>query len=93
MFGRKKRLSQAHKRLAVQVARDKFAQAKGNSVEFERLVREDSRVKMIDPALVILLIQVIMAIYKYFMNRQAVNLSATSETDDEIYLGSIRFEE
>jgi hypothetical protein len=93
MFGRKKRLSQPHKRLAVQVARDKFSQAQGNKVEFERLVREDSRVKMIDPALIALFIQVAMAIFSYFKNRQASNLSTTSESDDDIYLGSIRFEE
>jgi hypothetical protein len=93
MFGRKKRLSQPHKRLAVQVAKDKFPLAQGNKVEFERLVREDRRTKAIDPALIALFIQVIMAVYTYFMNRQVQGKPLASQSDDEIYLASIRFED
>lgn len=93
MFGRKRRLSQPHKRLAVQVAKDKFALAQGNKIEFERLVKEDRRVKAIDPALVALFIQVALAVFAYFKNRQVQGKPVASETDDEIYLASIRFEE
>lgn len=93
MFGRKKRLSQPHKRRAVQVAKDKFPLAQGNKVEFERLVREDRRTKAIDPALIALFIQVALAVFAYFKNRQVQGKPVSSETDDEIYLASIRFEE
>lgn len=93
MFGRKRRLSQPHKRLAVQVAKDKFALAQGNKIEFERLVKEDRRVKAIDPALIALFIQVALAVFAYFKNRQVQGKPVASETDDEIYLASIRFEE
>jgi hypothetical protein len=87
----KRRLSLAHKRLAVQVARTHWAAASGNRVEFERLVKEDRRVKAIDPALIALFIQVLMAVFQYFMNRQVSGLSATNETEDEVYLGAIRY--
>lgn len=93
MFGRKRRLSQPHKRLAVQVAKDKFALAQGNKIEFERLVKEDRRVKAIDPALIALFTQVALAVFAYFKNRQVQGKPVASETDDEIYLASIRFEE
>jgi hypothetical protein len=91
MFGRSKRLTRIHKLLAVRVSREKFELAAGNPVEFERLVREDGRVKMIDPALIMLFIQVAMAIFKFMRDRQASKLSLDSLDDNEVFLGSIKF--
>lgn len=87
----RKRLSLAHKRLAVQVTRDHWTASGGNVVEFERLVKEDRRTKAIDPALIALFIQVLMAVFQYYMNRKASGLPVLSQTDDEIYLGAIRY--
>jgi hypothetical protein len=87
----KKRLSLVHKRLAVQVAKTHWTAASGNKVEFERLIKEDRRTKAIDPALIALFIQVIMAVFQYFSNRQASGLAVTSQTEDEVYLGAIRY--
>ncbi len=87
----RKKLSLAHKRLAVQVARTHWAAAGGNRVEFERLVKEDRRTKAIDPALIALFIQVLMAVFQYYMNRQVSGLSVTNQTEDEVYLGAIRY--
>lgn len=92
MFGRPKRLSLAHKRLAVRVAKDAFKQSGGNKVEYERLVKADQRTVGVDPALIALFIQVAMAVFQYFMNRQVSGLPVMVENEDEIYLGSIRFE-
>jgi hypothetical protein len=87
----RRRLSLAQKRLAVQVAKDHFAAASGNKVEFERLVKEDRRTKMIDPALIALFIQVLMAIFQYYMNRQTTNAAVFSQSDDEVFLGAIKY--
>ena len=91
MFGRSKRLTSRHKLLAVRVARANFEKAAGNEIEFERLVRADENVKMIDPALIILFIQVAMAVFKYFKDRKASKLSYADLDDNEVFLGSIRF--
>jgi hypothetical protein len=87
----KKRLSLVHKRLAVQVAKTHWTAASGNKIEFERLVKEDRRTKGIDPALIALFIQVLMAVFQYFSSRQASGLSVISQTEDEVYLGAIRY--
>ncbi len=91
MFGRSKRLTARQKLEAVRTARSKFELAAGNEVEFERLVHEDAKVKMIDPALIILFIQIAMAVFKYFQDRKASKLSYTELDDQEIFLGSIKF--
>jgi len=91
MFGRSKRLTRAQKLLTVRVSREKYVQAAGNEVEFERLVREDNRVKMIDPALIMLIIQVAMAIFKFIRDRQAAKLTCDGLDDSEVFLGSIKF--
>jgi hypothetical protein len=87
----KKKLSLAHKRLAVQVAKTHWAAASGNRVEFERLVKEDRRTKAIDPALIALFIQVLMAVFQYFSNRQVSGLSVSDQKDDEVFVGAIRY--
>ena len=87
----KKKLSLAHKRLAVQVAKTHWAAASGNRVEFERLVKEDRRTKAIDPALIALFIQVLMAVFQYFSNRQVSGLSVLDQKDDEVFVGAIRY--
>lgn len=87
----RKKLSLAHKRLAVQVAKTHWAASSGNQVEFERLVKEDRRTKAIDPALIALFIQVLLAVFKYYMNRQVSGLSVLSQTDDEVFVGAIRY--
>jgi len=92
MFGRPKRLSLAHKRLAVRVAKDAFTQAGGNKVEYERLVKADKRTVGVDPALIALFTQVALAVFQYFKNRQVSGLPVMAESEDDIYLGSIRFE-
>jgi hypothetical protein len=91
MFGRSKRLTARQKLEAVRTARSKFELAAGNEVEFERLVREDAKVKMIDPAMIMLFIQIAMAVFKYFQDRKASKLSYTELDDQEIFLGSIKF--
>ncbi len=87
----RKKLSLAHKRLAVQVARTHWAAASGNQVEFERLVKEDRRTKSIDPALIALFIQVLMAVFQYFSNRQASGVPVLDQKDDEVFVGAIRY--
>lgn len=87
----RKKLSLAHKRLAVQVAKAHWAAASGNKVEFERLVKEDRRTKSIDPALIALFIQVLMAVFQYFSNRQVSGLSVLDQKDDEVFVGAIRY--
>jgi hypothetical protein len=87
----RKKLSLAHKRLAVQVARTHWAAASGNRVEYERLVKEDRRTKAIDPALIALFIQVLMAVFQYFSNRQVSGLSVLDQKDDEVFVGAIRY--
>jgi hypothetical protein len=87
----KKKLSLAHKRLAVQVAKTHWAAASGNRVEYERLVKEDRRTKAIDPALIALFIQVLMAVFQYFSNRQVSGLPVLDQKDDEVFVGAIRY--
>jgi hypothetical protein len=87
----RKKLSLAHRRLAVAIAKDHFPASGGNVVEFERLVKEDRRTKAIDPALLVLFVQIMMAVFTYFQNRQKTGLPVMSQTDDEIFLGSIRY--
>ena len=94
MFNRVKRLTQAQKVLAVQVTKDAFAKSGGNKVEFERLVREDSRVKAIDPMLIVLFIRVVMLVFEYFKNRHVSGTPALGmESDADVYINSLRFEE
>jgi len=89
----KKKLNNKLKLLAVQVAREHFAAAGGNKVEFERLVRGDSRVAMIDPMLIILFIKIAYQVFEYFRNRPVNGASTAVETDVEIYTNSLRYEE
>lgn len=89
----KKKLNVKHKMLAVQVAREHFAASGGNKIEFERLVREDSRVKTIDPMLILLFIKIAYQVFEYFRNRSVNGTTATGETDAEIYANSLRYEE
>lgn len=91
MFGRSRRLTARQKLEAVRTARSKFDLAAGNEIEFERLVREDAKVKMIDPATIMLFIQIAMAVFKYFQDRKASKLSYTELDDQEIFLNSIKF--
>ena len=89
----KKKLNNKLKMLAVQVSREHFAASGGNKVEFERLVRDDSRVKMIDPMLIVLFIKVAWMVFEYFRNRPVNGTASTVETDAEIYANSLRYEE
>lgn len=93
MFNRKKRLSQAHKMLAVDVAKDLFPKSGGNRVEFERLLRADNRVKMIDPMLIILFIRVAMLVFEYFRNKPVSGVTAVNETNEDIYTNSLKYED
>lgn len=89
----KKKLNQKYKMLAVQVARDKFAAAGGNKVEFERLFRSDERLVGLDPTLILLLIKVAWMVFEYFRNRPVSGASVVGESDAEIYVNSLRYEE
>ena len=89
----KKKLNHKHKMLAVQVAREHYAASGGNKVEFGRLVQEDSRVKMIDPMLIILFIKIAYMVFEYFRNRPVTSTTSAPETDAEIYANSLRYEE
>ena len=85
MFGRRaSRLSNSERLLAVRVAREKLSEAGGNSVEFERLVKADTRTASIDPALVALFIQIAIAVFKYYMNRNVTASASADETDVQI---------
>lgn len=85
MFGRRaSRLSNSERLLAVRVAREKLSAAGGNSVEFERLVKADARTESIDPALVALFIQIAIAVFKYYMNRNVTASASADETDVQI---------
>ena len=84
-FGRRaNRLSNSERLLAVRVAREKLSAAGGNSVEFERLVNLDSRTQSIDPALVALFIQIAIAVFKYYMNRNTTASASADETDAQV---------
>jgi hypothetical protein len=89
----KKKLNVRLKMLAVQVAREHFAASGGNKIEFERLVRSDSRVSMIDPMLIILFIKIAYQVFEYFRNRPVNGTISTTETDAEVYANSLRYEE
>jgi hypothetical protein len=89
----KKKLNNKLKMLAVQVAREHFAASGGNKVEFERLVRGDSRVKMIDPMLILLFIKIAYQVFEYFRNRPVNGTMNAAETDAEVYVNSLRYEE
>lgn len=87
------RLGQRRKLLAARVARDAWRKAEGDKEVFEQLVKEDDRiknVKAIDPALVVLLIQLAMAIFEYFKNRKSVSLES-HESDEALVLASVRY--
>jgi hypothetical protein len=79
--------------LAVQVAREHYATAGGNKVEFDRLVRADDRVKMIDPMLILLFIKIAYMVFEYFRNKPVTGNPAIDETDTEIYANALRYEE
>jgi hypothetical protein len=85
MFGRRaSKLSNAERLLAVRVAREKLPAAGGNSVEFQRLVKADSRVQFIDPALFSLFIQIALAVFQYYMNRKTSASAGADESDAQI---------
>jgi hypothetical protein len=84
-FGRRaNRLSNSERLLAVRVGREKLAAAGGNSVEFERLVKSDARTQAIDPALIALFIQIAIAVFKYYMSRNASASAIADETDAQL---------
>jgi hypothetical protein len=83
------RLGQRHKLLAARVAREAWRKSEGDKEVFEQLVKDDARVKSIDPALIILFIRLAMAIFEYFKNRQAVSLES-AESDEALILGAVR---
>lgn len=85
----RRRLTRAYKLLAVRVVRDHREAANGDKAVFENLVKEDPRVKSIDPALIVLFIRLAMAVWEYFSSRQ-VSADAP-ESDDEVLLGAVRF--
>jgi len=84
LFGRRPKLSNTERLLAVRVARELLPKASGNSVEFHRLLKADSRVQFIDPALMALFIQIAIAVFKYYMNRQASSSVVEDESDAQI---------
>jgi hypothetical protein len=88
MFGRK-RLTQSRKRTGAAIAAEAWPKCNGDEDLFLSLVKDDKRLVGIDPALIILMIQLMMAIFQYFKNR---NTSAPSdESMDEIIVNSVRY--
>lgn len=93
------RLGQRRKLLAARVARDAWRKSEGDREVFEQLVendertlrlKEDAKVRSIDPALIVLFIKLAMAIFEYFKNRQAVSLES-AESDEALVLASVRY--
>lgn len=93
------RLGQRRKLLAVRVAREAWRKSEGDKEVFKEIVendprvlrlKEDAKVKSIDPALVILFIRLAMAIFEYFKTRQAVSLES-AESDEALLLASVRY--
>ncbi len=93
------RLGQRHKLLAARVAREAWRKSEGDKEVFKEIVendprvlrlKEDAKVKSIDPALVILFIRLAMAIFEYFKTRQAVSLES-AESDEALLLASVRY--
>lgn len=85
------RLSLRNKLLSIQVARDAWKASKGDPEQYEALARADNRLKMIDPATIIFIIELVMAAYKWFKNRRASHTEDVAESDRDILLGAIEF--
>lgn len=78
-----------HKNRAARIARDLWNKGFRDRATFEAALRSDHRLVRIDPALVILMIKLALAIFDYFMTKG--NVEAT-ETDAELILAAIRYE-
>jgi hypothetical protein len=81
MFG-KLRLRQ--RRLAVRLARKYNGQFNGDTDKIKEAIEKDESLVGIDPALVILFVQLVMAVIQYFQNRQT---SDVESDDDEVLAG------
>ena len=69
------------KRLAVRLARKYRGQYEGDDAKIKEAIEKDEALVGIDPAMVILIIQIILAAIKYFQNR---NTSGLEMDDDEV---------
>jgi hypothetical protein len=81
MFG-KLRLRQ--RRLAVRLARKYNGQFNGDIDKIKEAIEKDESLVGIDPALVILFVQLVMAVIQYFQNRQT---SGVEIDDDDVLAG------
>ena len=82
MFGA---LKLRQRRLAVRLARKYREQFDGDEAKIKEAIESDEALVGIDPAMVILIIQVILAAIKYFQNRKTSGL----EMDDDEVLVAI----
>ncbi len=81
MFG-KLRLRQ--RRLAVRLARKYNGQFNGDTDKIKEAIEKDESLVGIDPAMVILFIQLVLAVIKYFQDRQT---SGVESDDDDVLAG------
>jgi hypothetical protein len=81
MFG-KLRLRQ--RRLAVRLGRKYNGQFNGDIDKIKEAIEKDESLVGIDPAMVILFVQLVMAVIQYFQNRQT---SGVEIDDDDVLAG------
>jgi hypothetical protein len=81
MFGK---LRLRNRRLAVRLARKYNEQFNGDTEQIRDAVQKDQALVGIDPAMVILLVQLVMAVIKYFQDRKT---SGVELDDEEVLTG------
>jgi hypothetical protein len=77
---RKRRPTLRQRRLAVKLARQYRDQFDGDEQKVEAALRSDENLVGIDPAMIVLIIELVLAAIKFFRNRKAED----EQSDDEV---------
>jgi hypothetical protein len=92
----KKRLTLTHKRLAVQVANE-FKDLDVTDAQVARsAIKKDRRVTGISPDLSSMFVLIVLGVIRYLQARaseQGGTDASIPQTDDEVYLSSLRFQD